>query len=95
MLAGVSRDADTPSSSGFSAKSSKHSGKSRNKFHTNAIDSMHRPQLQYARKMDHQTRGQDGEIGARRDALVTIFGTEPLSLQTETSASQSQDMDTS
>ena len=34
-------------------------------------------------RWDLQRGATDGEIGARRDALVTIFGAEPLSLETE------------
>ena len=41
------------------------------------------PELQYARKMDQQHGATMVPIGARRGALVTIFGAEPLSLETE------------
>ena len=42
-----------------------------------------RPEVTVRQKDGSPTWGHDGEVGARRDALVTILGAEPLSLETE------------
>ena len=41
------------------------------------------PKVTVRQKDGSPTRGHDGEIAARRDALVTIFGAAPLSLEAE------------
>ena len=41
------------------------------------------------------TWGHDDEVGARRDASVTIFGAEPLSLETAPQLPQAEKLDTS